>query len=141
MNEQKYAGFWIRVVASLIDTVLIFLVILPFLIAIYGKEYLDLMWESAYVGMWDILLSYIFPAIAVIMFWVYRSATPGKMMLKMKIVDEKTGGTISTRQGIVRYIGYYVACLPLMLGIIWVGIDKRKRGLHDKMAGTVVIRE
>ncbi len=39
-----------------------------------------------------------------------------------------------------RYFGYYVSILPLMLGIIWVGIDKRKQGWHDKLAGTVVIR-
>jgi uncharacterized RDD family membrane protein YckC len=141
MSEQQYAGFWIRVVAALIDTGLIFLVTIPVLMAIYGEEYLHLMWESAYVGAWDIVLSYILPAIAVIAFWVYRSATPGKMMLKMKIVDAKTGGKLSVRQSIVRYLGYYVAILPLFLGLIWVGIDKKKRGLHDKMAGTVVIKD
>ena len=43
-------------------------------------------------------------------------------------------------QFIIRYLGYYVAMLPLFLGIIWVGIDKRKQGWHDKLAGTVVIR-
>jgi uncharacterized RDD family membrane protein YckC len=55
-------------------------------------------------------------------------------------VDEKTGGKPSTGQLIGRYLGYYVSILPLMLGIIWVGIDKRKQGFHDKLAGTLVVR-
>jgi len=80
------------------------------------------------------------PPIAVIIFWVYKSATPGKMATKLTIVDSKTGGTPTTGQFIGRYLGYYVSMFPLCLGIIWVGIDKRKQGWHDKLAGTVVIR-
>jgi uncharacterized RDD family membrane protein YckC len=39
-----------------------------------------------------------------------------------------------------RYLGYFVSAIPLFLGLIWVGIDGRKQGWHDKLAGTVVIR-
>lgn len=137
-QNQEYAGFWIRVGASLIDTILLLIIILPILSAIYGGSY----WlgESYIQGFWDVVLSYIFPAIAVIIFWVSRSATPGKMALKLTIVDAKTGEKPTTQQFVIRYIGYYVSMLPLFLGIIWVGIDKRKQGFHDKMAGTVVLR-
>ena len=62
------------------------------------------------------------------------------MATKLTIVDADTGGKPSNGQFIIRYIGYYLAILPLFLGIIWVGIDKRKQGLHDKLAGTVVLR-
>lgn len=138
MNEQEYAGFWIRTWASIIDTVLILLIIWPILTSIYGVEY----WQStSFVqGTWDVLLNYILPAIAVIIFWSYKSATPGKMVTNLTIVDAKSGGKPSTGQFIGRYLGYYVSMLPLFLGIIWVGIDKRKQGWHDKLAGTVVIR-
>ncbi|NOQ63915.1 MAG: RDD family protein [Methyloprofundus sp.] len=138
MNEQEYAGFWIRTGAAMIDSILILIITLPVLIAIYGEDY----WqgESFLQGFWDLLLSYILPAIAVLIFWVYKSATPGKMATKLTIVDAKTGAKPSTRQFIIRYLGYYVAMVPLFLGIIWVGIDKRKQGWHDKLAGTVVIR-
>ncbi|MFT5572091.1 MAG: putative RDD family membrane protein YckC [Cryomorphaceae bacterium] len=138
MNEQEHAGFWIRTGAALIDTLLVLIIIVPVLTGIYGMNY----WVSAtYVqGFWDILFNYLMPAIAVIVFWVYKSATPGKMATKLTIVDAKTGGKPSTGQFIVRYLGYYVSMLPLFLGIIWVGIDKRKQGWHDKLAGTVVIR-
>ena len=75
-----------------------------------------------------------------IILWIYKSATPGKMLTGLIIVDAKTGEKPSIGQFIVRYLGYYVSIIPLSLGIIWVGIDKRKQGWHDKLAGTVVIK-
>ena len=138
MNEQEYAGFWIRAGAAIIDAILMLIIIAPILTAIYGADY----WvsESFFPGIWDVLFNYILPAITVLLFWVYKSATPGKMATKLTIVDAKTGGKPSTGQFIGRYLGYYVSVIPLFLGIIWVGIDKRKQGWHDKLAGTVVIR-
>ena len=138
MNDQEYAGFWIRTGAALIDTVLVLIIILPIVSVIYGADY----WSSQSLieGVWDFLLNYIFPAIAVVIFWIYKAATPGKMATKLTIVDAKTGGKPSTGQFIVRYLGYYVSIIPLFLGLIWVGIDKRKQGWHDKLAGTVVIK-
>ncbi len=139
MKELVYAGFWIRVGASIIDTILIMLITWPILFSIYGRDYLNS--ESMISGPWDILISYVFPAIAVISFWVYRSATPGKIFLKIKIIDEKTGNKLSTGQSIGRYFGYFVSMLPLMLGIIWVAFDGKKQGWHDKLAGTVCVRD
>lgn len=138
MNEMRYAGFWIRLAASVIDSILVLMVILPVLTFIYGSEY----WESEQLmmGAWDFVFNYIFPALAVIIFWVYRSATPGKMLLKLRIVDANTGGKPSTGQFIGRYLGYYVSSIVFLLGFIWVAFDKRKQGWHDKMAGTLVIR-
>lgn len=138
MNEQEYAGFWVRVGAALIDSILLFLVISPLMTAIYGMHY----WTSPnyFVGFWDVVVNYLLPAIAIIIFWIYRSATPGKMMLKLTIVDAKTGGLPSKGQYIGRYLAYYVSAIPLFLGLIWVGIDKRKQGWHDMLAGTLVLR-
>ncbi len=138
MTEHQYAGFWIRVGASIIDTIIILMIIAPILTAIYGANY----WvsESIIQGIWDVLFTYILPAIAVIVFWIYKSATPGKMILKLIIVDAKTGNKPSTGQFIGRYLAYYISTIPLLLGLIWVGLDKRKQGWHDKLAGTVVIK-
>lgn len=138
MNEKEYAGFWIRAGASLLDTILMMIIFFPVLTAIYGKGY----WsdESFTQGFWDIIFNYILPAIAVIVFWIYKSATPGKMALRLTIVDAETGGKPSTGQFIGRYLAYYLSMLPLFLGFIWVAFDKRKQGWHDKLAGTVVIR-
>jgi uncharacterized RDD family membrane protein YckC len=80
------------------------------------------------------------PAIAVVLFWVYRQATPGKMAIGAKIVDAKTLGKPSTGQLIGRYLSYYLSTIVFLLGFIWVAFDARKQGWHDKLAGTLVIR-
>jgi len=136
--ELEYVGFWARVGASIIDTILVLIIIGPILTAIYGKEY----WvdESFLKGPMDFLLSYVLPAIAVIIFWIARQATPGKMAISARIVDAETLDKPSTGQLIGRYFGYYVSTIPLMLGFIWVAFDSRKQGFHDKLAGTVVVR-
>ncbi len=85
--------------------------------------------------------SFILTAIAVIVFWIYKSATPGKMIFGAKIVDARTGGPMTTGQCIGRYLGYYVSLFALCLGFLWVAFDPRKQGFHDKLAGTVVIRK
>ena len=138
MIEQEYAGFWIRTGAAIIDSILILIIIVPILIAIYGSDFL--VNDSFVAGFWDFIFQYILPAIAVVIFWIYKSATPGKILTGLSIVDAKTGAKPSTGQFIGRYLGYYFSMLPLFLGIIWVGIDKRKQGWHDKLAGTVVIK-
>ncbi len=139
MHKQEYAGFWIRTGAAIIDSILIIIIVAPILTAIYGTDY----WfnESMNQGVWDIIFNYVLPAIAVIFFWVYKSATPGKMATRLIIVDAKTGDKPSTGQFIIRYIGYYISMIPLFLGIIWIGFDKRKQGWHDKLAGTLVIKK
>lgn len=137
-GERIYVGFWARVGASLIDTVMVLLVTMPLLTAVYGRQYFSS--TQMLLGPWDFLISYVMPAVAVILFWRYRSATPGKMAIGAKIVDAETGGEPSTGQLIGRYLGYFVSTIPLCLGLLWVAFDKRKQGWHDKMAGTVVIK-
>lgn len=80
MNDKltEYAGFWIRFAASLIDTVLLFLLITPLMHWIYGEVY----WNSDdfLLGGWDLVLNWVCPLIATVAFWVYRSATPEKWL-------------------------------------------------------------
>jgi uncharacterized RDD family membrane protein YckC len=136
----EYAGFWVRVGASLIDTILLALLTTPVVYLIYGPEYFTDN-DQLIAGGWDFLVTWVLPAVAVIVFWMYRSATPGKIMLGIRIVDAQTGDKPSTGQLIGRYFAYYVSAIPLMLGFLWVAFDRRKQGWHDKLAGTVVIEE
>ncbi len=135
----QYVGFWARVVASLADSLLYAVIVYPILIAIFGLGYLDS--PSFFHGPIDILVNWVLPAIAVIAFWFYKSATPGKMLFSAKIVDAETFGPPSDAQLIGRYFAYLVSIVPLLLGFIWVAFDARKQGWHDKLAGTVVIRQ
>lgn len=137
LDELEYVGFWPRVGAALIDTVLTCLIIWPILSLIYPDYWVS---ERMVQGPADVLLSWVLPAVAVLLFWIKRQATPGKMAIGARIVDARTGAAASPRQLLIRYLGYFPAALPLLIGLIWVAFDPRKQGWHDKLAGTVVVR-
>ena len=140
--ELEYVGFWLRFWAFIIDSVLAMVILLPILHAYGGASYWPDMWSEMYSGRGATaeLLQWVLPAIAVIIFWVTRQATPGKMAISATIVDAQTGKRPTTGQFIGRYLAYYVSMIPLFLGFFWIGIDSRKQGWHDKLAGTVVVR-
>jgi len=73
--------------------------------------------------------------------WHFWSATPGKMLLRIKIADSETEAPITHRQIIIRIGGYLISGFCFMLGFCWIGIDKKRRAWHDLMAHTVVIKE
>lgn len=136
-GELQYTGFWARFGACLIDTLILLAIIIPTLVAIYGWNYFQS--TALFQGSADVFMNWIFPLIAVIAFWIYKQATPGKMAIDAKIVDAKTGGKPTAIQFFIRYIGYIISTIPLCLGFFWVGWDKKKQGWHDKLAGTVVV--
>lgn len=136
----EYVGFWARTGAMLIDSLLMLAIFAPILIVFYGKDYFDIV-NTGEQDWLEVFISYVLPAVAVILFWVYKSATPGKMLIHAKIIDERTGDKPSTGQLIVRYIGYYLSSIVFMLGFIWIAFDPRKQGWHDKIAKTLVVRQ
>ena len=135
--DRPYVGFWNRTAAALIDSALLLLVTLPIQQFVSGRELLSL--NQSPLGFWDVMSGYVLPAFAILVFWKYRSATPGKMFMSAEIVDAATGGRPSNRQLVLRYLGYYLATIPLLLGLVWVAFDARKQGWHDKLAGTLVV--
>lgn len=137
-TSPAYAGFWLRLAASLIDTLWLFALIYALGFMLLGP---DAMAPGMPYGPLRVVLEWVLPISIVIAFWVFRSATPGKMLFKLKVVDADTQGPVPVPRLLLRYAGYYIASLPLGLGLMWVGWDARKQGWHDKIAGTVVIRQ
>lgn len=132
----SFAGFRIRLLAALIDTVWLSFLLTPL---IFGLGYL--FYGSGVSGSPEVLVAQLMAGpVAIVLFWIYRQATPGKMMTKTRIVDARTGGRPSKGQLVGRYFGYYVAMMPLFIGIFWIIFDKRKQGWHDKLSRTVVLR-
>ena len=120
---------------------ILLVVLVPVVVAIYGREYFDLerLLSGRTAGVWDWILQLLVVVVG-ILFWRFRGATPGKMAISAKIVDPKSGGIPSTTRLIVRFLAYLVSFpLTLGLGFLWIAIDRRKQGFHDKIAGTVVI--
>jgi len=137
-TDLEYVGFWPRVGATIIDTLLLGIICWPLLSVIYGPSY----WSSTALikGPADLLISWVFPSVATVIFWAYWQATPGKMAISARIVDAATGRAPAIGQLVVRYFSYFLSAIPLCLGFIWVGFDPRNQGWHDKLAGTVVVR-
>jgi uncharacterized RDD family membrane protein YckC len=140
-NQVEYAGFWVRLGATVVDTVLIMVVTIPVLYMVYGSVFADPESPDTVRGSVEVLVSWVAPAVATILFWIFRQATPGKMLFALKVVDAETGAPLKPGQAIGRYLAYYVSYLPLGLGILWIVFDSRKRAWHDKLANTVVIRD
>ncbi len=156
-KELKYASFSFRMLASIIDTLLSSIILYPVFAIISNNvippeirekmesndlqnlppdQVIDLFsHQLASFTLQNLIIS-----IIIIILWMRYLATPGKMLLKMKIVDAKTGGHPTNRQLIIRYLGYIISILPFGLGFIWIYYDKKCQGWHDKLAGTVVIR-
>jgi uncharacterized RDD family membrane protein YckC len=158
IDEQRfeYVGFWARVLASVVDLLLSALLLTPLLNALYHRPapsgigtllrspeaasglLIDALTPH---GTMDVVLDYLVPAAVVLAFWLARQATPGKMLIHARIVDAETMAKPSAGRLLVRYLGYYVGFFSLGLGFVWVAFDRRKQGWHDKLAGTVVVRE
>lgn len=139
--NTNYAGFWVRTWATIFDVFILGLISIPLLVSIYGWNYFDSEKYGLFAGPADFLISLVFPAFATVIFWSTKQATPGKMTVSLKILDAETGNSPSFGQLVGRYFAYIISALPFMLGFIWVAFDKKKQGWHDKLSGTIVIRD
>jgi uncharacterized RDD family membrane protein YckC len=134
-SSPDYAGFWQRAAAFIIDALIVIVILVPVMVVLFGMREISL--DPAQHS-WD-LLAFVALAVAVIGFWRYCGATPGKLALAVRIVDAATGQPPSTARLVLRFFSYFVSALPLYLGFLWIAIDRRKQGWHDKIARTVVI--
>ena len=136
-SEVRYAGFWPRLAANIIDSIWLYGIIYAMLWFLNGSDIFSS--EASYTPS-RFVFEWIIPMIVVIAFWVIKSATPGKMIFKLRIVDAETHQAVSIPRLFLRYIAYFLSMLPLCLGFLWVAWDKKKQGWHDKIAKTVIIR-
>ena len=136
-SSPDYAGFWQRAAAFVIDAMIVTAIVAPLMVLGFGVHRFSL---DPAEHSWD-LLAPLAIAAAVIGFWRYCGATPGKLAVGIKIVDAATGGAPTTMRLVIRLLCYFVSALPFYLGFVWAAFDRRKQGWHDKIAGTVVIQE
>jgi uncharacterized RDD family membrane protein YckC len=134
-SSPDYAGFWPRAAALVIDWLVAIVIAVPVMVVGFGLRQVSL---DPAEHSWD-LLAFGGIALVVIGFWRYCGATPGKVALGIRIVDAASGAPPSLARLALRFVAYLVSALPLYLGFLWVAVDRRKQGWHDKIARTVVI--
>ncbi len=103
-SDLQYVGFWARVAAALIDTLMILIITLPLTYLIYGRLFDPA--GRAFQGPMDLIINLGLPAILVIWLWSKMQATPGKLAMSARIVDADTGGAPTFKQLLIRYAGY-----------------------------------
>jgi uncharacterized RDD family membrane protein YckC len=148
------AGFWRRAAAGVVDGLILTLVfgLLGLLGAVIlrrplprwsqlGPDYVvDLAFNGSVVAETGLLLLGILGFLYFFIFHTTRGQTPGKRLLVVRVIDAY-GVTPSAGRTLLRTIGYVPSLLFLALGFFWIGFDREKRGLHDWLADTYVVRE
>jgi uncharacterized RDD family membrane protein YckC len=149
----RVAGFFERVLASLVDA----LIVLPLfaLLAWAGSAVTGVGIPPARELTLDLIVGLVIEKNGPVIFWgvmlvilaflycfiflATRGQTPGKRLLRVRVVSWY-GEPPSLPRALVRTLGYLLSAGILWLGFFWIGFDREKRGLHDWIAGTYVVR-
>ena len=150
----RYAGFWMRVLAHMIDHVILsaiaapffFILILPVILrVIHDAERNQEPSPELIVAIVSSVFVYII--LAFVGQWLYDAlltssswqGTVGKRVLQLKVTDE-LGNRIGFGRATGRFFAKILSSMFFCIGFIMVGLTDRKRGLHDMLAGTLVMR-
>jgi uncharacterized RDD family membrane protein YckC len=141
-----YGGFWIRVVAAIIDGIILHVAVSPIRMIFGGLRLAGMMSGVPHIGLGFLgggvtLIALVFGS------WLYEAfmqsssyqATLGKMIFGMKVTD-LNGNRISFERATGRHFAKWLSGMILGIGYIMVGFTDRKQGLHDLLAGTLVRR-
>jgi uncharacterized RDD family membrane protein YckC len=131
LTAAPKAGFWIRVLAFIIDSVIL-AVINALIGAILNSSTTGRTGIQTLLGI--IYFSY---------FWSGSSLWPGQTVgdkiLNLRVI-RTDGSDLSIVQAFIRYVGLFISFIVIFIGVIWVAFDPNKQGWHDKIAGTYVIK-
>jgi uncharacterized RDD family membrane protein YckC len=136
----RYAGFWVRFVAFILDAIVL-AVLTTALAPLIGGGNVVTVENGAYtVNYAANAIGLLIDLVYFVGFWTWRGQSPGMIPFNMRIVLAADGGKVDVVRSLLRYVGLIISIVILFLGVIWVGFDRRKQGWHDKIAGTVVVR-
>jgi uncharacterized RDD family membrane protein YckC len=125
------AGFWIRLVAILIDGIIV-AIVSSAIGAIFGMDINGRSGVNTLLG----LVYYVY-------FWSSASMWPGQTvgdrLLNIRVI-KTDGSNLELGSAVLRYIGLIISVLVIFIGVIWAAFDPNKQGWHDKIAGTYVVK-
>ena len=140
-----YEGFGRRLLAGFVDLALVLVVVVTLvLLGLAGEQspprasalVADLSGLGSY-GPW--LLAMIVSAQS--LFWTFLAATPGMLLLGCQVLRAGDRRRLSLPRSLVRCAGLWLGLACLGVGVLWIIWDPRHQGLHDKLAGSVVVKE
>ncbi|MCK5844554.1 MAG: RDD family protein [Victivallales bacterium] len=145
----RYAGFWIRAVAIILDGLIIAVVQFPLSIlfgvligviggAMGGNETAGAV-VVILIQLVNMLVSVLIQGLYDVLFLVKKGATPGKMAMGIRVINADGNRQISYGKAIGRYFAKMLNGFTLNIGYMMAGWDDEKRGLHDRICDTRVI--
>ena len=144
MTNQK-AGFWVRLVAHLVDWLILFVVFVIFELVASSRRYIRLELDPA-VLLAGFLTVVFLASFYLILFFAYftyfqgaSGQTPGKMLFGLKVVA-LDGSPMGYGVSFVRALAYQASWASFGLGFLWAAFDREKQSWHDKIAATAVIK-
>ena len=139
-RAHRYAGTWRRLGALLIDLLLVATVTGFGILAWITMAQETPEWGARFVSVW-VTGTLIIAVLLKILLDAELKGTPGLHLVDCLLVDARTGNAITIGQSVKRTLGVLLAILPALLGLAWMIWDPRKQGWHDKIGGTVVVRD
>lgn len=139
MQNKNCAAPFLRILAKVIDFLIGLAVFLVLLLPVFSKSSLEEILDSLLLA----ITGFIYLSVIIPVFYAYLTAnyggSPGKILLGLKITDEK-GKLLSLKRALFRtYIGYSVSTVFFGMGYYWIFVDEKRRGWHDLAAGSVVL--
>ncbi len=139
MPGLRYAGFWVRLVAFIIDAIIV-AVIGAAVSPLFGGTTVVQTPSGVEVNTGATGIQLLIDLVYFVAFWMWRAQTPGMIPFNMRVVRADNGENVDVARAILRYVGLLISFAVVFLGVIWVAFDGRKQGWHDKLAGTLVVR-
>jgi uncharacterized RDD family membrane protein YckC len=151
---SPYGGFWIRLLAHIIDHIVVSVIAGPLYFILIFPSVMRIMNEAEQNGepSPEVVASIvgsmaIFIAIVFFGQWLYEAlltssswqGTIGKRVLRLKVTDEN-GNRIGFGRSTGRFFAKIISGLIMWIGFIMIGFTDKKRGLHDMIAGTLVMK-
>jgi uncharacterized RDD family membrane protein YckC len=140
-GERQFAGFWIRLAAKLLDTLILMVPLFAVFVAIgvMAASSQSVIWMN-FIGLFAQLFFYA-ANVAYSTFFVGRfGATPGKMICGLRIVTA-TGEKVTYSRAAGRVFAELLSSLLCNIGYLIAAFDQEKRALHDHMCSTRVVRK
>lgn len=143
-----YGGFWRRFLAKFVDGIALWLVTAPLAVAMGVGMFGNMGRTNPTGDDWArfVLIQVAYQVVALAIALTYEvffirkfDATPGKMALGVKLL-RPDGTKLSVGRIIGRYFAHWINGLTLGIGYIMAGFDDEKRGLHDRICDTRVIK-
>ena len=128
--QAEYMGFWIRFVAAIIDAIIL------------GAIF-TILSLPAFTGAMFFPFRFLWFPLPWLYYWLFtglKGQTPGKMAVGIKVVNAEGSIPGLVTAALREILGKFISSAAFCLGYLWIAIDTEKRGWHDSIASTHVVR-